>query len=52
MAGGAIAAEAALVWVFCLMTGITVGGCAYEDMIDMAPLARYVDVFAIQFIGG
>ena len=52
MAGGAIGAIAAVMFILRKMAGITMGGCALVDLVDMAALASQSQVFSIQFIPG
>lgn len=52
VAGGAIFAELAVVFIILLVAGITVAGCALEDMINMTLLAGHSDMFTRQFESG
>ncbi len=52
VAGCAVCAVLAIMFIVLLVAGIAVGGCAFEDVVDVATRTRDVDVFACQFEGG
>ena len=45
----AVCAELAVVFVILLMTGITIGGRAFENVIDVALLTLGFGMFAFEF---
>ncbi len=51
MAGSAIRAELALVFIVLLMTGEAVGGRAFENVVGMALFTWHAGMFAFQFEG-